>query len=134
MTKQRYIPAVSKETATRKGWYPHKNATRSTKPSLTTQDLANETDINIIMKQQHITGFVPGPAKPPVYGDFSQLPTDLKGFISLGRSLNTLMTRLPPELQGMKREELLALTPEQLAKKLEKPATPPATKKEPDKP
>lgn len=113
-----------------KGWYPHKGATRSTKPSLTEQSMANDTDINIIMRAQHITGYAPGSAKPPVYGDFSELPRDLKGFINLGRSLSVLVNRLPPELRGMKRDELLALTPAEIASKLEKPAIPPAGEEE----
>lgn len=131
MSKDRKLYPVTEEYGRApKGWYPHKGATRSTKPSLTEQSMANETDINIIMKNQNITGFVPGPAKPPVFGDFSELPTDLKGFINMGRSLSVLVNRLPPELRGMKRDELLKLTPEELAKKLEKPADPPAPPKD----
>jgi len=104
-------------------------ATRNTKPSLTEQSQANDTNINVIIKRYQTTGQVPGPAKAPIYGDFSMLPLDLRGFIEQGRSLRQLRDMLPTQLQTLSEEALLALTPEKINAILTPAETQPEEKK-----
>jgi len=88
--------------------------TRDETPTLTDQSQARDTDINIIIKMLEQTGTVPGAKGEPIYGDFTGLPTDLRGFIEKGRELKSLQGALPPQLQGKTLEEVLSLTPEAL--------------------
>lgn len=113
-------------------YYKNKTAamTHTTKPTLTDQAAAHETDRNVIMARYQIHGQLPGSAKQPMYADFSALPGDLRGFLDQARSLKTLRGQLPPQLQKHSMEELLALTPEQLTTILTPPAPPPAPKEE----
>lgn len=101
-------------------------ATRNTKPTLTDQAGAKDTDINVIVGRMLKTNTVPGSASQPMYGDFADLPRDLAGFIQTARNLNTLQRKLPKELQDMKIEEMLALTPDKLKDILTPPPPPPA--------
>lgn len=113
-------------------YYRNKTAamTHTTKPTLTDQAAAHETDRNVIMSRYMIHGQMPGSAKQPMYADFAALPGDLKGFLDQARSLKTLRGQLPTQLQKHSMEELLALTPEQLTTILTPPAPPPAPKEE----
>lgn len=86
----------------------------NTEPSLTEQSLANETDINVIISRFAVSGTVPGAAGEPIYADFTQLPTDLRGFLETAQRLDQLRSSLPPALRSKPVEELLTLTPEQL--------------------
>jgi len=88
--------------------------TRDDTPTLTDQSQARDTDINIIIKMLEQTGTVPGAKGEPMYGDFTALPRDLRGFIEKGRELKSLQGTLPPQLHGKTVEELMALTPEAL--------------------
>lgn len=88
--------------------------TRDTTPTLCDQSQARDTDINIIIKMLEQTGTVPGAKGEPMYGDFTQLPKDLRGFIEKGRELKSLQSALPPQLQGKPLEELMSLTPQAL--------------------
>lgn len=97
----------------------------STTPTKTDQSQAEQTDINVIVTQFLRTGQTPMPREGQ-YGDFSQLPEDLRGFIELGRSKQQLIENLPPELRTMPLEDLLEMTNEQITAKLQPPATPPA--------
>lgn len=107
-----------------------KAKTRNTRPTMTDQSHARETDINVIVERLAISGTLPQ-GKTPIYGDFSKLPTDLRSMIEMGRRMKALHRRLPDVLQGLTNEQLLALTPEQLAAKLTPPAPPaPDAKKE----
>lgn len=103
--------------------------TINNKPSLTEQSGAKETDINVIVKRFIDTAQAPGSTQPPIYGDFSEIPTSLREVIERGRSIQQLMRQLPPQLKGMSKEEILALTPEQLTEKLtpKPPENPPPT-------
>lgn len=101
--------------------------TRCVKPSLTDQSAAKETDRNIIVERYMVHGQAPGSGKQPMYGDFSNLPTSLAGFMSQARSLARLKKRLPPQLANMSQAELLALTPDKLTSILT-PPEPPADK------
>lgn len=101
--------------------------TRTTKPSLTEQSAANETDINVIVAKFKITGRVPGSQQEPLSGDFTQLPRDLRGFIDLAKSMKNLKSKLPKELRDIPDAKLLALTPDQLKNILTPPAPKPAS-------
>lgn len=83
-------------------------------PTMTDQSQATDTDINVIVGRYGIGPLAMGTNKQGMTGDFSQLPEDLRGFIDMGRSIETLREKLPPELQNKSVEEIVALTPEQL--------------------
>lgn len=113
-----------------KSYYERKKSlrTRSTKPTLTDQSQAQGTDINVVIGHMLATGQPPGEATP-VYGDFTELPEDLRGFIERSRSLKNLHGKLPPQLKSLSLMELLKLTPDQLTQIL-KPADIPQNKTE----
>lgn len=102
-----------------------KGRTTNDDPTMTDQSQASETDLNIIMKRYGTTGTVPGAPGEPLYGDFTNLPTDLRGMIEESRSVQKRRDQLPAELKAMPIEELLALTPEQLTTILTPVETPP---------
>lgn len=102
-----------------------KSRTTTTKPTLTDQSQAKETDRNVIVNRFMKTGQVP-PGRTGFYADMSHLPTDLKGFLDRARSIPNLKAKLPKALESLTLNELLALTPEQLREKLTPPAPPPA--------
>lgn len=102
-----------------------KAAYRDKSPTLTDQSQAAETDINVIVKRYGVHGQAPGTTREPMYGDFTGLPTDLRGFIETGRALEEHRERLPEKLRDMPITELLALTPEELTNILTPPAPPP---------
>lgn len=104
--------------------------TRNTKPSMADQAGAKDTDINVIVGRFLHTGTVPTSRRPPFSGDFTELPTDLRGFIEGAMRTKDIRRSLPAELRDMPVEEILALTPEQLTSKLTPPAPTPATPKE----
>lgn len=89
------------------------------------QSAAQETDINVIVAKMGITGTVPGAPLEPMYGDWTQFPTDLREFIETARTIDSLKEKLPEQLKGKTTEEIIAMTPEALAELL-KPADPPA--------
>lgn len=100
-------------------------------PTMTDQSAAEDTDINVIVNQFMRTGQLTAGATPPTQGDFTQIPTNLRDMIELGRSVRFHRNRLPKQLQGMTDHELLALTPDALRKILtDEPAPKPAEKKE----
>lgn len=98
-------------------------------PTLTDQASARDTDINVIVGQFLVHGQAPGAAREPIYDDFTDLPDDFRGYIERARSLKDHKAKLPPELQNMSIDSLLALTPEELKNKLTPPQTE-ATKEE----
>lgn len=102
-------------------------ATRNTKPTLTDQAGAKDTDINVIVKQFGITGQAPGGPKQPIYEDFTKYPDDLRGFIEAGRAIREHIGNLPKELKGMPLDKLLALPPDEITRILTPPPTPAAT-------
>lgn len=107
----------------------HENAKRAVyrnaDPSLTEQSLAKETDINVIIGRFAVSGMVPSAPKPMLSGDFSEIPTDLRGLINMGNSMRRLRASLPEQLRDMALDELLALTPDKLREILT--PKPPAT-------
>lgn len=102
----------------------------NTEPTLTDQAGERDTDINVIVAQFGIHGQAPTGAKDPVYGDFTGMPTDLRGTIEMARRVNYHKNRLPPQLAELTTEELLALTPEQVKAKLTPVDEPTETPKE----
>lgn len=101
-----------------------KLATVNTEPSLTDQSQARETDINVIVGRFIKTGQAAVPGSP-MYGDFSQLPSDLRGFIHTAQRLDEYRSHLPQELAEMTTEDLLRLTPAELTAKLQPHANEP---------
>lgn len=73
---------------------------RNTEPSLTDQSQASSTDINIIVTQFLRTGQAP-PGAQPVYGDFTEFPTDLRTMFDMARSVREKVDQLPEELRGV---------------------------------
>lgn len=104
-------------------------AYRSTKPTKTDQSAASQTDLNVIVNQFLKTG-TSAMNGVPRYGDFSELPSDLRGMIEMSRSMKERRRNLPEKLREMPIEELLALTPEQIKTILNPPVQPPDDKKE----
>lgn len=100
--------------------------TKDDTPTLTDQSQAKATDINVIVKSFKVTGRVPGSDTPPIAGDFTALPTDLRGMIETSRELQKRRRSLPPQLRELPIEELLSLTPDKLTNIL----TPPQLKTE----
>lgn len=94
-------------------------------PTMTDQAGANETNINVIIGRYGITGQIPGAQQEPMYGDFSHLPDNLRDFIETARTFEERRAELPEVLRNMDPEELMALTPDELTRKLT-PAEPPA--------
>lgn len=88
--------------------------TQNNEPTMTDQAGARDTDINVIVAQFARTGQVPGGRNEPMYGDFSVLPRDLRGFIQEAASLERHRRNLPEQLRNMSLPELLSLTPDKL--------------------
>jgi len=104
---------------------------KNTKPSLTDQSAAKDTDINVIVKQFGLGGQALGTTKTPLYEDFTQYPDDLRGFIETSRAVREHIGNLPPELKNLPMDQLLNLPPKELLEKLvKKPAPPPAPEPE----
>lgn len=102
----------------------------NTEPTLTDQSARATTDLNVIVNQFLKTGQSQSRSIPR-YGDFTQIPTDLRGIIETSRSMNDYRRKLPEQLRGMSIQELLQLTPETLKRILTPPTTPPAKPEEP---
>lgn len=100
--------------------------TENHEPSMTEQSGARETDINVIVKRFAVTGQTPGSPTPPITGDFSDLPTDLRGFLDTARSLRENQYKLPDQLRNIPLEQLLAMNPKEIANILKPPAPAPA--------
>lgn len=107
-----------------------KAQTKTTKPTLTDQSAAKDTDINIIVKQFLGTGQAPGNAQQPMHEDFTQYPEDLRGFIEAARKLPDHIGKLPPELKGLTLEQLTTSQTTALLTTLVKPAPTPAPPKD----
>lgn len=102
---------------------------RDTTPTLTDQAGADASNINIIVGQQLITGYAPGAPKPPLFGDFSNFPRDLRETLELSQAAKSIRNQLPVELRNVPIEDLLQLTTDDLTRIL----TPPKPK-EPNAP
>jgi len=91
-------------------------------PSATDQSGADDTDINVIVKRYGVYGTIPQGVKTPQYGvDTTEWPQDLSLAIDLARSLEKIRGELPPAMQKMSTDELLALTPEKIVEILTTP-------------
>ncbi len=89
----------------------------------TDQSHATSTDINVIVRQHAIHGQVPGSAHPPMYGDFSEIPDNLRDMIELGRSMENHKNALPPALRSMTVEELVTTPPDKLQARIKEEKT-----------
>jgi len=107
----------------------HLGRTVNTEPTLTDQSQAQATDINIIVTQFLRTGHAPQ-ARQGQYGDFTQLPTDLRGFIEMGRSISKHQNELPEQLREIPIEYLVRMTNEQINDILRPPEEPAEVKKD----
>jgi len=107
----------------------HLGRTENNEPTLCDQSQAKATDINIIVTQFLKTGQGPGQSNP-MYGDFTELPQDLRGFIEMGRSINDHKKQLPDQLKEIPLEYLVKMTNEQINAILTPPADPPVTTEE----
>lgn len=105
-------------------------ATKNTKPTLTDQAGARDTDINVIVKRYTISGQAPGAGRPKVYADFTAFPQDLREMIDMQKNLEKLRQGLPENLRNLPLDQLTNLTTDQLTAMLPKPAEPPAPKDE----
>ncbi|QXP08204.1 MAG: internal scaffolding protein [Arizlama microvirus] len=109
-----------------------KGCTDNNDPTLTDQSQAHTTDINIIVTQFLKTGQAPQGANP-IYADFTHLPDDLRGFIEMGRSINTLHSSLPAALRDIPATELFRMTNEEITAKLTPPDKPAEKQKDEQK-
>lgn len=103
--------------------------TKTTKPTLTDQSQADETNINKIIARYRITGRAPGKTQEPMYGDFVGFPKDLREMIETSRRIPGLQTTLPPQLRDMTVEQLLTLNDQEITRILT-PEPPPKAEQE----
>lgn len=103
---------------------------RTTKPTMTDQSQAADTDVNIIMGKFGIGGTVTVTGKQPIYGDFTGLPQNLADMIRMARRRAELRQTLPQQLREMPEEQLFALTKDELTKILTPPHEPSAQPEE----
>jgi len=92
-----------------------KERTRATdtinnKPTMTDQSQAADTDTNKIIGKFLKTGQIPPGPGNIRYGDFTALPSDLRGFLEMARSIDANRQTLPPELREIPVEELVTLS------------------------
>lgn len=105
-----------------------RQALKNTEPTLTDQSQANDTDINIVMKNFMGSKIVNARPGQPIGGDFTQIQGDLRHQLEI---LDKLRARLPRALAELPTDQLLGLTEDQLRTILtppEKPADKPADK------
>ncbi|QCQ85019.1 internal scaffolding protein [Blackfly microvirus SF02] len=99
---------------------------RNSDPTETDQSQAEETDINVIVRKFAQHGQLPQTGNEPMFGDFSEMPADLREMMETAKQIEELHGLLPAELKGIPMNELLQMTPQQMKDKL----TPPAPKQE----
>lgn len=84
------------------GWYvPHPKVDAPVGgPSLTRQDMAEECDINTIMSKYEATGILPSvDGRTPYYADFTTMPTDLRGAMSMMQDAEDAFMSLPAKVR-----------------------------------
>lgn len=104
-------------------------AFHNTEPTMTDQSAVANTDLNVIINQFLKTGR-PQNSGIPRYGDFTEIPNDLRSIIEMSRSMQRRRRELPPQLRDMPVEELLALTPDDIKEILTPPADKPVETKD----
>lgn len=102
---------------------------RPTKPTMTDQSQASDTDVNVIVRKYAVSGTVPGHQGQPLYGDFTQMPRDLRELIQRARSIERLRGELPKTMQSLTLQDLVDMDNEALISYIQ-PAAQPATKEE----
>jgi len=88
--------------------------TENLEPTETDQSGAAQTDMNIIVTQLLKTGQGPGNPVAPMYGDFTNLPRDLRETIETCRGLKDIRNNLPEQLKDKPIEDLLLMTREDI--------------------
>lgn len=96
-------------------------------PTMTDQSQADDTDLNLIVRKFMSSGQAPGAGGQPMYGDFTELPRDLRAMIEHARTLDALHADLPVQLREYTLEQMFELTNEDILRIMQPPATPPAT-------
>lgn len=100
---------------------------RNDEPTETDQSQGHETDINVIVGRYGIgqvaTGNNPASA---MYGDWTEMPTDLREMIETARRIDDHRANLPEQLREMDIQDILRLTPDELTNILTPPAPTPA--------
>ncbi|WNK13643.1 MAG: internal scaffolding protein [Microvirus sp.] len=106
-------------------------ATRTTKPTLTDQSQAHDTSIKVIVARFLPGTAVPGAPKRPIYGaDMTGVPRDLAEMIAQLRSIEKLHADLPEQFRELSVQDLLELTPQAIADRIQPPAITPAKEEE----
>lgn len=110
-------------------YFANKNAAKYSDktPSKTDQSQAGDTDVNVIVRKYAVTGKAPGMPGNPMYGDFSDIPGDLRSMLEEGRKIRRYKNQLPEKLKTMEIKDLLRLTPteiQNILKEEEKPTEP----------
>lgn len=105
-------------TAIKSNWRKNKKAAifKNFEPSMTDQSQADSVDIVQIIKRFRVTGMAPRLGVQGHYADYSEIPNDLRGIIEQSRSIHSLRKKLPEALRDVPVEELLSMTPEQMAR------------------
>jgi len=113
-------------------YYRHKETcvTFNKEPTLTDQSQANDTDINVIVKRYTMHGQLPQTKQTARYGDFTEIPDNLRDLLELGKKAEQHRQALPDELKKLSTAQLLSLRPEQLKAIITPPATTPTDNKE----
>lgn len=89
--------------------------TINTKPSMTEQSQAHDTDINVIVGRFLGTGQAPGRLGEPIPdADMTNFPKDLREAIDKSREVHNLLRQLPEGLQDTPVHELLAMSGKEL--------------------
>lgn len=96
---------------------------RSTKPTKTDQGAARDTDINVIMRQYNVTGFIRGGSTPPTFGDYTAM-RDLKTTLDIQRNLRQYHASLPEQLRALPLSRLLDLKVEDVQRIMQPPEQP----------
>jgi len=95
--------------------------TVNNEPTMTDQSAAAETDINVIVRDFMKHGTAPGADSEPLYGDFTELPNNLRDFIETARTMNQNRNNLPQALRDLPVEQLLTFPVEELKKLIDPP-------------
>lgn len=67
--------------------------------SMTREEFAEECDINNIMARYQVTGMLPANVKQPVYYDFTEMPEDLFGVLSMMDKAQEAFMSLPAQIR-----------------------------------
>lgn len=75
------------------------NVFYSLKPSRTKQSMRSDSDINKIVARGRMVGYLPPPARKPIYADISAVPSSLVEAFNRVSAAQDAFRRLPSELR-----------------------------------